>query len=109
LYNVIGNANKFTTKGQIHFRCDLQEFSLSTWNLVVTIEDTGVGISKADLEHIFDNFYQGVVDEKVHNLGAGLGLNLCKELVELFDGTIQVTSELNKGTTVVFNLILKKG
>jgi signal transduction histidine kinase len=109
LYNVIGNANKFTTKGKIHLRCDLQEFSLSTWNLVVTIEDTGVGISKADLEHIFDNFYQGVVDEKVHNLGAGLGLNLCKELVELFDGTIQVTSELNKGTTVVFNLILKKG
>lgn len=109
LYNTIGNANKFTTKGQIKLSCDLKEFSLSTWNLVVTIEDTGTGISKTDLARVFDNFYQGVVNEKVHNLGAGLGLNLCKELVELFYGEIQVTSEVNKGTRVCFNLILKKG
>lgn len=109
LYNTIGNANKFTTKGQIKLSCDLKEFSLSTWNLVVTIEDTGTGISKTDLARVFDNFYQGVVNEKVHNLGAGLGLNLCKELVELFHGEIQVTSEVNKGTRVCFNLILKKG
>ncbi|MBP6387350.1 MAG: HAMP domain-containing histidine kinase [Pseudarcicella sp.] len=108
LYNAIGNANKFTTKGLIKLSCDLQEFSLSTWNLVVTIEDTGTGISKTDLARVFDNFYQGVVNEKVHNLGAGLGLNLCKELVELFHGEIQVTSEVNKGTRVCFNLILKK-
>ena len=87
----------------------MQEFTSSTWNLEVEVRDTGIGISASDLNHIFDQFYQGVVEEKVHNLGAGLGLNLCKELVELFDGTIQVTSELNKGTIVTFNLILKKG
>jgi signal transduction histidine kinase len=109
LYNVIGNANKFTTNGTISMSCSMQEFTSSTWNLEVEVRDTGIGISPSDLNHIFDQFYQGVVEEKVHNLGAGLGLNLCKELVELFDGTIQVTSELNKGTTVVFNLILKKG
>ena len=109
LYNVIGNANKFTTNGTISMSCSMQEFTSSTWNLEVEVRDTGIGISASDLNHIFDQFYQGVVEEKVHNLGAGLGLNLCKELVELFDGTIQVTSELNKGTIVTFNLILKKG
>ena len=109
LYNVIGNANKFTTNGTISMSCSMQEFTSSTWNLEVEVRDTGIGISASDLNHIFDQFYQGVVEEKVHNLGAGLGLNLCKELVELFDGTIQVTSELNKGTNLSFNLILKKG
>ena len=72
------------------------------------VQDTGKGIDKNDLEHIFDNFYQGVVKEKVHNLGAGLGLNLCKDLVELFQGKIKVSSELYKGTTVAFDLILDK-
>ena len=109
LYNVIGNANKFTTNGTISMSCSMQEFTSSTWNLEVEVRDTGIGISASDLNHIFDQFYQGVVEEKVHNLGAGLGLNLCKELVELFDGTIQVISELNKGTNLSFNLILKKG
>lgn len=109
LYNVIGNANKFTTNGTISMSCSMREFTSSTWNLEVEVRDTGIGISPSDLNHIFDQFYQGVVEEKVHNLGAGLGLNLCKELVELFDGTIKVTSELNKGTNLSFNLILKKG
>jgi two-component system sensor histidine kinase BarA len=108
LYNIIGNANKFTSKGDIKLICDLQEYEGTHWNLLVTVQDTGTGINAADLERIFDNFYQAVVDEKVHNLGAGLGLNLCKELVELFQGKIQVTSEINKGTVVVFNLILEK-
>ncbi len=109
LYNVVGNANKFTTNGSITLSCSIQEYTSSTWNLKIQVTDTGTGISASDLDHIFDHFYQGVVEHRVHNLGVGLGLNLCKELVELFDGAIQVNSELNKGTTVDFNLILKKG
>jgi signal transduction histidine kinase len=108
LYNAIGNANKFTNKGQVQLSCMLEEYKKDQWNLELIVKDTGVGISKADLEHIFDNFYQASVEEKVHNLGAGIGLNLCKDLVELFHGNIQVSSELNKGTTVAFNLILDK-
>lgn len=109
LYNVVGNANKFTTNGSITLSCSIQEYTSSTWNFKIQVTDTGTGISASDLDHIFDHFYQGVVEHRVHNLGVGLGLNLCKELVELFDGAIQVNSELNKGTTVDFNLILKKG
>ena len=65
---------------------------------------------KKDLEKIFEPYYQGVLSDDVENLGAGLGLSLCKEMVELYSGKIFVTSEINKGTTVIFalNLTLKK-
>jgi signal transduction histidine kinase len=108
LYNAIGNANKFTNKGHVILSCTLREYKINKWNLEVIVKDTGIGISKVDLEHIFDNFYQASVEDKVHNLGAGIGLNLCKDLAELFQGNINVSSELNKGTTVAFNLILDK-
>jgi len=104
-YNIIGNANKFTTKGNIKVYLHTNEVSTSKINLEVVVEDSGKGIPESDIKHIFDNFYQGVVEEKVHNFGAGLGLNLCRELIELFEGKIEVTSEINKGTKVTFNLL----
>lgn len=107
LYNCIGNAAKFTTNGMIWLAFESFE-TVSQINLSVQVQDTGKGIPDQVIEHIFDDFYQGVVTEKVHNLGAGLGLTLCKELVELFGGTIAVTSQLNVGTTVSFNLYLDK-
>lgn len=106
-YNIIGNANKFTTKGEIKIILQATELSSSQINLEVIVEDNGKGISKTDIEHVFDNFYQGVVEEKIHNFGAGLGLNLCKELVELFEGNIHIASEINEGTKVTFNLLFE--
>ena len=47
-----------------------------------------------------------ILSEKIENLGAGLGLSLCKEVIELYDGEISVSSELMKGTTVAFRLYL---
>jgi signal transduction histidine kinase len=75
-------------------------------NLAVTISDNGIGISDNDLENIFESYYQGTVSEKVNDLGVGLGLNICKEIIELFDGKITVESKPGKGTKVAFNLIL---
>jgi signal transduction histidine kinase len=72
----------------------------------VEVLDTGVGIAEEDLKNIFESYYQGTVSRKVKDLGYGLGLNLCKEIVELFDGQISVQSEVGKGTKVIFNLIL---
>ncbi len=107
-YNIIGNANKFTENGRITVTLTQEDLSDFELNLQVKIEDNGSGISENDLAHIFDAYYQGTVSGKVNDLGVGLGLNLCKEIVELFEGTIQVESEENQGTKVVFNLILSK-
>ena len=74
----------------------------------IIIADNGKGMSENDLKSVFESYYQGVVSEKVHNLGVGLGLNLCKELVELFNGEIKIESKINQGTKVSFNLILDK-
>ena len=107
-YNIIGNANKFTKDGLILVKLDLEDKSNFEHNLKVTVEDNGVGISENDLKNIFESYYQGIVSEKVYNLGVGLGLNLCKEIVTLFDGEIKVESQEGKGTKIMFNLILNK-
>ena len=107
-YNIVGNANKFTENGIINIKLDIQQFSSSQYNLFIEIEDNGKGMSENDLKSVFESYYQGLVSEKVHNLGVGLGLNLCKELVELFNGEIKIESKINQGTKVNFNLILDK-
>lgn len=108
--NILGNANKYTESGKITVNIRTEKIDEHTISLIANMSDTGTGISKADLEKIFEPYYQGVLSEDVDNLGAGLGLSLCKELVELYSGTITVDSELGKGTTVSFaiNLDLKK-
>lgn len=108
LYNIVGNANKFTKKGIIKIDLNLQNFSDEKTNLFVEIKDNGIGIDNDDLKNIFDSYYQGVVSANVNNLGAGLGLNLCKELVELFNGEINVISKKDEGTTVCFNILLNR-
>ncbi|MEK8181130.1 HAMP domain-containing sensor histidine kinase [Flavobacterium buctense] len=107
-YNIIGNANKFTDKGQIKVSLEQDHVSDYEVNLKISIEDNGIGIAKTDLENIFESYYQGTVSAKVNDLGVGLGLNLCKEIVALFEGEITVESEEGKGTKVMFNLILSK-
>jgi signal transduction histidine kinase len=108
--NILGNANKFTENGEIKVVTRAKTINKSVVSLVTEISDTGTGISKSDLEKIFEPYYQGVLSEDVENLGAGLGLSLCKEIVALYSGEISVSSEENKGTTVTFsiNLNLKK-
>lgn len=105
-YNIIGNANKFTKDGVIVVSMDVEKVGDEKINFKVSIEDNGYGISENDLENIFERYYQGTVSGKVNDLGAGLGLNLCKEIIELFGGSIIVQSDKGKGTKVEFNLFL---
>lgn len=105
--NILGNANKFTENGQISVDTSAEKTDENTITLTTKISDTGAGISKSDLEKIFEPYYQGVLSNEVENLGAGLGLSLCKEIVELYNGNIAVTSEQNEGTTVSFVIHLK--
>lgn len=105
--NILGNANKFTENGRISVHVATQPVDAEQILLNVSVQDSGVGISEADLVNIFEPYYQGIISEEVENLGAGLGLSLCKEIVELYPGTISVTSELQKGTNVSFSIYLK--
>jgi len=104
--NILGNANKFTENGQITVDTKTQPVDENTVSLITKITDTGAGISESDLEKIFEPYYQGVLSEDVENLGAGLGLSLCKEIIELYSGNISVASLLGKGTTVSFSINL---
>lgn len=106
-YNIIGNALKFTNQGNITVTCKLTE-AKGKYKFDVKIKDTGVGIPKDDLEKVFDKYYQSKHSKEQISFGAGLGLNLCKEIVELYNGKISVDSELNQGTEIDFYLLLDK-
>jgi len=106
LMNILGNANKFTENGQIDLSLTTEMSGSDKIVLTTVVSDTGSGISETDLKKIFEPYYQGMVSDEIDNLGAGLGLNLCKEIVELFNGEISVASELRKGTQVTFSINL---
>ncbi|QOW09635.1 HAMP domain-containing histidine kinase [Kaistella flava (ex Peng et al. 2021)] len=104
--NILGNANKFTEDGKIEVNIDTTYVTDKILKLNVTVSDTGAGISKSDIKKIFEPYFQGVLSTEIDNLGAGLGLNLCKEIIDLFHGTISAQSTLGQGTTVTFAINL---
>lgn len=105
--NILGNANKFTENGTISVSARAKPQG-DIVALTTEVCDTGAGISQSDLEKVFDPYFQGVLSGDVENLGAGLGLSLCKEIIEMYSGDISVASEKNVGTTVRFTINLKK-
>lgn len=106
LYNIIGNANKFTENGIITLSVKEQFIKNNTLSVLFEVQDTGRGISATDIKYVFDAYQQGMIYDQTSDVGVGLGLNLCKELVELFEGEIHIDSVPNSGTTVTFNLLL---
>ncbi len=99
LTNLISNAIKFTNQGIIEYGYNLKDNK----TLLLYVKDTGIGISKDKLNIIFERFKQ-VKDTDIVHEGSGLGLSICKNLVELLGGTIWVESEVNKGSTFYFTL-----
>jgi len=103
LLNLLGNAVKFTSDGEIGLQVEHLEISDDHVRFKVT--DTGVGILKADLDTIFDPFQQAG-DPKMNVKGTGLGLNLSKYLVDLMGGELRVESKPGSGSTFWFDLNL---
>lgn len=99
IYNLLTNAFKFTPKGGSITVESTQKKNAKT--LVVTVRDTGRGIEKEELTHIFDLFYQ---TGGGYREGMGIGLALSKELIRLHGGEIQVESEKGKGTCFTVTL-----
>ncbi len=99
LLNLLNNARKYTSQGTIHISVEHDQ-----QQIVFYVADTGIGVAQADLERIFDAYYQ--VDYKLSRGqgGAGLGLAICKKFVEAHGGIIWVNSELGQGSTFSFTL-----
>ena len=103
--NLMSNAIKYTNVGgTISFSLEEieKEEGLSDYKAIV--QDTGIGISKDYLPHIFENFSRQKTSSESGVIGTGLGMPIVKKLVDLMHGTISIESEEGKGTTVVVNL-----
>ncbi len=97
--NLLSNAVKFTSRGRVFCRA-----YINSAELIVTIQDTGTGIHPADVELIFEKFRQSDVKSAVSYTGTGLGLPICKEIIEYHEGKIWAESELGKGSKFSFTL-----
>ena len=109
LVNILGNAVKFTKDGG---HIQLQEEILPGHNageilVQYTITDTGVGMSKEFMEHLFDEFTQESSDARTLYRGSGLGMAITKRYVEMMGGSILVKSTKDKGTTFVVGIPMK--
>jgi signal transduction histidine kinase/ligand-binding sensor domain-containing protein len=99
--NLIVNAVKFTDQGSIRFGYVLEGAYAKFY-----VKDTGVGIAEADFERIFDHFHKKELIEGRIYRGTGIGLSICKSLVQLLGGTIGVESEVGKGSLFYFTIPL---
>ncbi len=109
LLNLIGNAVKFTGEGAVTLRLDARNPGHNKVWLLVTVEDTGPGMSKQDLHVIFDEFVQAKSTSGMKQSGTGLGLYIVKKLVELQGGKIHIESEPGKGTCVKLEIPYAQG
>lgn len=108
LNNIVGNAIKFTKSGNINLSCKIKEDSIDFSVLLFTIKDTGIGIEAEDFKSLFSGFSQVDISTGRAYEGSGLGLAISKQLVELMDGNIGVSSTLGTGSEFWFTLRLKK-
>ncbi|WP_114764749.1 quorum-sensing autoinducer 2 sensor kinase/phosphatase LuxQ [Vibrio rhodolitus] len=105
LFNLLSNATKFTHHGQVSFDIQLQQKQFN-YELKIEVEDTGIGIDRKRIQHIFDPFVQAETNTTREYGGSGLGLAIVYSLVELFDGSIEVESEIGIGTRFTVRLMV---
>jgi len=108
ILNLVSNAIKFTAKGNIKVSVGLVSENEETATIEFAVMDTGIGIDAEKIETIFDNFQQASSSTARLYGGTGLGLAIVKQLVGKQNGTIQVKSEVNKGSTFSFALTFLK-
>ena len=104
LFNLVGNAIKFTSKGYIKIKVDVLNDENELLSLLFSVEDTGIGIAKEKQDLVFDSFSQENASTTRHYGGTGLGLSIVKKLVELQNGKVYVDSTQGVGSTFSFAL-----
>jgi signal transduction histidine kinase len=94
LKNLVGNAIKFTDIGSIRLEADKKKD-----HILISITDTGIGISDEELKKVFTKFYQAYSGDDRKNEGVGLGLFICREILKKHNGDIWAESQLGKGSS----------
>ncbi len=98
LENILGNALKFTTSGEVRVLVQIQDFMVQ-----LEVKDTGIGMSQSDLEFVFEAFHRG--NTKLE--GSGLGLAVVKAVMDAHQGTVKINSQPNVGTKVLLEFPIR--
>lgn len=106
LINILSNAAKFTTAGDIALSLRLSEIGGAGVSLAVVVSDGGGGMTAEQLSHIFDPFKRGDTYRYSNSASTGLGLTISKRLVSLMGGDLQAKSKINVGTEFSFEIYL---
>lgn len=102
--NLINNSVKFTNEGEVNFLMNGKYIDEQTFNLHIEVSDTGIGIPESEIENIFEPFQQ-ISPDRIYNKGVGLGLPICKKIIEAMDGKVRINSEVGKGTKFFLDFI----
>ncbi|MCB1769448.1 MAG: response regulator [Candidatus Competibacteraceae bacterium] len=102
LVNLLGNAIKFTERGEVVLRIEPTEITPTTVRLRFTVRDTGLGMAPEALARLFTPFTQADASISRRYGGTGLGLSICKRLADLMGGAIGAESQVGQGSTVWF-------
>jgi signal transduction histidine kinase len=108
LGNLLANAIKFTEHGQIDLRITCADIDAGTVQLEAIVSDSGVGMSTEVIERLFSPFFQADQSATRRHGGTGLGLSLCKRLVDLMGGRITVASSPGQGSQFTLRMTLPK-
>ena len=109
LNNFTSNALKFTVEGHVEIRAELVERRGDRETVRFAVSDTGIGVSPENQRKLFQPFVQAEADTTRRFGGTGLGLAICRRLAEMMDGTVEMQSEVGKGTTMTFTVSLPIG
>jgi signal transduction histidine kinase/DNA-binding response OmpR family regulator len=106
LFNLVGNALKFTERGGIVLRASTAPLGGERTRITLVVQDTGVGLSEEERSRLFRPFSQADSSTTRRFGGTGLGLSIVRRLAELMDGSVAVESELDRGSTFTIELTL---
>lgn len=104
MLNLVGNAVKFTEKGEIVVAVELERLWASEVRLKFSVRDTGVGIASRDQQRIFEAFAQADASTTRKHGGVGLGLAICSELLRCMGSRLKLVSELGRGSEFQFSI-----
>jgi len=109
LVNLLNNAIKFTEKGHIALNTSVEKTLKGAFHIRFVVEDTGCGIPENAVNTLFDAFTQADISTTRQYGGTGLGLTICRQLIELMRGKIRVTSKEGLGTRFIVDVIIPAG